>query len=81
MDWRKVFLAFAVTPQLHTNTGRYKGAIKMLEEHLDRSILWIMCRIFYAMEALTGQKTEGSRKTLYTKLQNFCQKFSQIPLK
>ena len=56
MDWRKVFLAFALTPQLHTNTGRYKGAIKMLEEHLDRSILWIMCRIFYAMEALTGQK-------------------------
>ena len=49
-------MAFALTTQLHSNTGRYKGAIKMLEEHLDRSILWIMCRIFYAMEALTGQK-------------------------
>ena len=59
-----------------SNTGRYKGAITLLEKYLGKPLLWIMCRrhatevhITHAMTALTGSKTKGPRRQVYTRLQ------------
>lgn len=59
-----------------SNTGKYKGAIILLEGFLKRSLLWFMCRrhssvvhISHPMEALTGVKTKEPRRVIYTKLQ------------
>ena len=59
-----------------SNTGAFSGAITVLASILDVPLLWFMCRrhiqevhISHFMEALTGEKTKGPRRTLYTKLQ------------
>ena len=64
------------TDTTSSNTGKYKGAIILLEGYFERSLLWFMCRrhssevhISHAMEALTGVKTKGPRRGIYTKLQ------------
>ena len=60
----------------NSNTGAYSGAVVILAEVLDKPLLWFMCRrhilevhISHFMEALTGEKTKGPRRGIYTQLQ------------
>ena len=59
-----------------SNTGAFSGAITLLSSILNVPLLWFLCRrhmlevhISHFMEALTGEKTKGPRRGLYTRLQ------------
>lgn len=59
-----------------SNTGAFSGAIALLSSTLNVPLLWFLCRrhmlevhISHFMEALTGEKTKGPRRTLYLRLQ------------
>ena len=59
-----------------SNTGVHSGAIVLLTSALDIRTLWLMCRhhifevhIAHFMGAITGEKTKGPRRGLYTRLQ------------
>ena len=59
-----------------SNTGAFAGAVKLLAVALDVPLLWFLCRrhilevhISHFMTALTGEKTKGPRRELYSRLQ------------